>query len=48
MQAMFGAVPIHGGEIRAHGSRASGSIHAFMRRGIGMPPTNRKREFGGP
>ncbi len=42
MQAMFGAVPIHGGEIRAHGSRASGSIHAFMRRGIGMLPTNRK------
>ena len=42
MQAMFGAVPLLDGEIRAHGKPASGSIHAAMRRGIGMLPTNRK------
>ena len=41
-QAMFGAVPTFDGEIRVHGKRVSGSIPAFMRRGIGMLPTNRK------
>ena len=41
-QAMFGSLPILGGEIRAHGKRVSGAIPAFMRRGIGMLPTNRK------
>lgn len=41
-QAMFGALPVLDGEIRVHGKRASGSITAFMRRGIGMLPTNRK------
>ncbi len=42
MQAMFGALPILGGELRVHGRRVSGNIGAFMRRGIGMLPTNRK------
>jgi len=41
-QAMFGALPILDGEIRVHGQRVSGTIPAFMRRGIGMLPTNRK------
>jgi len=41
-QAMFGAIPLLDGEIRAHGKRVSGPIPAFMRRGIGMLPTNRK------
>lgn len=41
-QAMFGAVPVTDGEIRVHGKRVSGTIPAFMRRGIGMLPTNRK------
>ena len=41
-QAMFGALPILEGEIRVHGKRVSGTIPSFMRRGIGMLPTNRK------
>ena len=42
MQAVFGALPILGGEIRMHGKAVHGHIPAFMRRGIGMLPTNRK------
>ena len=42
MQALFGAIPLLDGEIRAHGKPASGSIRAAMRGGIGMLPTNRK------
>lgn len=42
MQAMFGALPVLDGEIRVHGRPVSGAIPAFMRRGIGMLPTNRK------
>lgn len=42
MQAMFGALPLTEGEIRVMGRRVSGTIPTFMRRRIGMLPTNRK------
>ena len=42
MQAMFGAFPIEGGEVRVEGERVTGTIPRFMRRPLGMLPGNRK------
>jgi ribose transport system ATP-binding protein len=42
MQALFGALPITSGAIRLHGKEVHGSIQQFMKRGVGMLPTNRK------
>jgi len=42
LQAMFGAIPIHRGEVRVHGKSVNGAIGTLMRAGVGMLPTNRK------
>jgi len=42
LQAMFGAIPILGGEVLVHGKAVTGAIGAMMRSGVGMLPTNRK------
>ena len=42
MQAMFGSFPILAGQVRVEGRDVTGHIPSFMRRGIGMLPTNRK------
>jgi ribose transport system ATP-binding protein len=42
MQTMFGALPSSGGSIRVSGEEVRGGIGKFMRRQVGMLPTNRK------
>jgi len=42
LQAMFGDIPILGGEVRVHGKAVTGAIGTMMRAGVGMLPTNRK------
>ncbi|MDR0837002.1 MAG: sugar ABC transporter ATP-binding protein [Propionibacteriaceae bacterium] len=42
MQTMFGALPIIAGQVFVHGDSVHGDIPRFMRRHVGMLPTNRK------
>jgi ribose transport system ATP-binding protein len=42
MQTMFGALPVTGGTIAVDGKGVRGEIPKFMRRHVGMLPTNRK------
>jgi ribose transport system ATP-binding protein len=42
LQTLFGVIPILGGAVTVCGKPLRGSIKRFMRRGVGMLPTNRK------
>ena len=42
LQAAFGVIPVHSGQIRVKSRPVRGGIAEFMRAGIGMLPTNRK------
>lgn len=48
LQAIFGAIPIMGGQIRVHSKPVANSIGAMMRAGVGMLPTNRKENSAIP